>query len=234
MKSLTKHIAESLRIGINKCIPVMNESLRIGINDNPYSASPTTWDELRQIIEDRYEKLGPGTAKEPIYFGDINVSEMTTFYDGVGLFQNTKFEYIDVSNWDTSNVKDMHRMFEKCINLKSVGDLSNWDVSQVENICLMFRNCSKLEFIGDLSNWNISKVEYTYGMFDYCEKLESIGDLSDWNTSKVEDMSNMFFNCKNLKSVGDLNKWDVYGGCIIRNMFTNSGIKNIPTNWYKI
>ena len=37
MKKLKKFLQESLRIGINKCIPVMNESLRIGINDKPES-----------------------------------------------------------------------------------------------------------------------------------------------------------------------------------------------------
>ena len=89
----------------------LQESLRIGINDKPYTTSPLTWEELRQIIEDRYEELGPGTEQEPIDFNDIDVSSMTKFFEGRGLFENTKFEYIDISNWDVSNIEDAGDMF---------------------------------------------------------------------------------------------------------------------------
>ena len=43
----------------------------------------------------------------------------------MGIFQRATFEYIDVSYWNVSNVKDMHNMFYNCKQLKSIGDLSN-------------------------------------------------------------------------------------------------------------
>ena len=59
-----------------------------------------SFDDLRKIIEDRYDKLGPGTEQNPIDFNDIDVSNLDSFcgqYDK-GLFEGTKFKYIDISD----------------------------------------------------------------------------------------------------------------------------------------
>ena len=199
MKTIKQYIEEGLRLSINKCIPVMNESLRIGINDSPYIASPTTWDELRQIILDRYEEQGPGTKYSPIDFNDIDVSEMTTFYDDkkqLGMFEQTEFEYIDISNWNVSNIEDMRYTFINCQKLKSIGNISNWEVSKVKSMSYMFSKCFKLESIGDISKWNISNVKYMGNMFRNCENLTSVGDLSNWNTSNLLNIEHMFNGCK--------------------------------------
>lgn len=127
MKTLTKYLSEKL---------IINKNYK-----QAYSYVPTTWDELRQIIEERYKKQGPGTEENPINFNDIDVSRMTTFYnkkEDIGIFQKIDFEYIDISDWDVSNVKDMRWMFGHCKSLKSVGDLSNWDVSEDKNTTWMF------------------------------------------------------------------------------------------------
>ena len=85
-----------------------------------------SFDELRKIIEDRYDKLGAGTKQDPIDFNDIDVSNLNSFCsnDDNGLFEKTKFKYIDISDWDVSNVKSMRNMFYECKKLKSVGDIS--------------------------------------------------------------------------------------------------------------
>ena len=153
MKSLNTYIQEKL---------IVNKSYK------SYKYFPKTWEELRQIIIDRYEEQGPGTKKKPIDFNDINVSRIDTFYsvsNFKGIFEKMEFEYIDVSDWDVSNVKNMHFTFLGCIKLKSVGDLSNWDVSKVENISLMFAGCKNLKSVGDLSNWDISNVKDMNSMF---------------------------------------------------------------------
>ena len=184
MKSLKQIIQENLKFKINR-------------DNDIYAYHPKTLDELRQIINDRYKELGPGTKAEPIDFNDIDVSGMTTFYDkstNQGLFQNTKFEYIDVSNWNTSNVEYMVSVFEKCSNLKEISDLSNWNVSKIKNMEDMFRNCEQLELIGDLSKWDVSNVKNMYHMFDGCKKLTSIGDISNWDVSSVNFMQRMFYD----------------------------------------
>lgn len=187
----------------------LNEKLIINKNyKNIYLYKPNTWDDLRQIIVNRYKEQGPGTEQNPIDFNDTDVSRITTFYsggnNGIGLFQKMQFEYIDISDWDVSNIENMNWMFYNCSNLKSIGDISNWDVSKVKYMGNMFRSCYMLESVGDLSNWKVSNVENMYHMFNWCEKLQSVGDLSKWDISGVTDM---------------------------QAMFTNSGIKNMPS-WY--
>ena len=199
MKSLHNYILEKL---------VINKDYK-----SPYTCAPKTFKELRKIIEDRYKKLGAGTKQKPIDFNDVDVSNIDSFYNDInsinleifGIFERTKFKYIDISDWNVSNVKDIGRMFYSCTQLKSVGDLSNWNVSNVKEMGAMFYECINLKSIGDLSNWDVSNVENTGHMFSGCEQLKSVGDISNWNVSNVKYM---FF------------------------MFSRSGITNIP-KWYK-
>ena len=233
MKTLTKYLNERLVVFPSQ----VDEKLIINKNYNdPHTCAPTSWEELRKIIEDRYNKLGPGTNDKPINFNDVDVSNIDSFYnEDTGIFAETKFKYIDIfdiSKWDVSNVKNMNNAFWNCKNLTSVGDLSNWDVSNIKNMSRMFSLCMQLKSVGDLSNWYISNVKNTGYMFYYCEKIKSIGDLSNWNVSKVEDTTSMFESCKQLKSVGDLSNWNVSKVKDMFNMFKESGITNIP-KWYK-
>ena len=124
-------------------------------------------DELRKIIEQRYEEYGPGTKQNPIDFNDIDVSNIDSFCNdkGKGIFEGTKFKYIDISDWDVSNIKSMRGMFYLCKKLKSVGDISKWDISKVESMISMFDHCKTLTSVGDLSNWDVSNVKYMSYMF---------------------------------------------------------------------
>ena len=125
-------------------------------------------DELRKIIEQRYEEYGLGTKRNPIDFNDIDVSNIDSFCDklDLGIFNDMNFKYIDISDWDVSNVTNMNGMFFMCKELKSVGDISGWDVSNVTSMTSMFDGC--IFFNQDLSKWNVSKVRYYSYMFDGC------------------------------------------------------------------
>ena len=154
MKPLNQYIKEKL---------IINKDYR-DVN----IVTPKSFDELRKIIEDRYEKLGPGTKRKPINFNDIDVSNLDSFCNdkGKGIFEGTKFKYIDISSWDVSNIKSMRSMFHWCKELKSVGDISEWDVSNVTSMTSMFDGC--ILFNQDLSKWNVSKVRWYSYMFDGC------------------------------------------------------------------
>ena len=181
MKSLQQHISEKL---------VINKKY------DPYKYHPKTPDKLREIIKERYDDLGPGTKNEPIDFNDTDVSKMISFYDAenqVGIFEKTKFEYIDVSNWNVSNVINMNSTFWGCQFLKEL-DLSNWDISNVENMTSMFDGCRLLEEL-EISNWNVLNVKYMSYMFHYCKSLKEF-DLSNWDISNVENWFLMFGGCK--------------------------------------
>ncbi len=154
MKTLNQYIQEKL---------IINKDYSDGKIYHPKS-----FDELRKIIEDRYDKLGPGTKQNPIDFNDIDVSNLQYFYNNEdkGIFEYTKFKYIDISEWDVSNIKSMRGMFFMCKELKSVGDISEWDVSNVTSMTSMFDGC--ILFNQDLSKWNVSKVRWYSYMFDGC------------------------------------------------------------------
>ena len=230
MKSLHNYILEKLVINQR-----FDEKLIINKNyKDLYTCAPKSFDELRKIIEDRYKKFGPGTKDTPVDFNDVDVSNIDSFYNKhyeIGIFEKTKFEYIDILYWNVSNIKDMGYMFFGCAQLKSV-DLSNWNVSRVENMDSIFSDCYHLKSVGDLSNWNVSNAENISSMFFKCKQLKSVGDLSNWNVSKVENINSMFASCEQLKSVGNLSNWNVLNVKYMSSMFNKSGITNIP-KWYK-
>ena len=154
MKSLNQYIKEKL---------IVNK------NYKDASISPKSFDELKEIIDDRDDKLGPGTKENPIDFNDIDVSHIRSFCNDVGnggIFDNTFFKYIDISGWDVSNVTNMSCMFFNCQLLKSVGDLSGWDVSNVTDMSFMFKFCENLN--QDLSSWDVSRVTNKYEIFYNC------------------------------------------------------------------
>ena len=206
MKTLNQYIKEKL---------IINRDYR---DVNIYH--PKSFDKLRNIIEYRYKKLGPGTKENPIDFNDVDVSHIDSFCDkNIGIFEKTKFKYIDISYWDVSNVYSMRHMFYRCKELESVGDISKWNVSKVRFMAFMFSECKKIN--PDLSEWNVSNVTDMNYMFWECESFNQ--DLSKWNVSNVIDMSNMFSDCTSFNQ--DLSNWNVSKVQYNLLMFYNCPIK---------
>ena len=230
MKTLNQYIKEKL---------IINKDYR-GVN-----MVPKSFDELRKIIEDRYDKLGPGTEQNPIDFNDIDVSNIIYFDNNKGIFEGTKFKYIDITCWDVSNAKSMHRMFSMCKELESIGDLLKWNVSNVTDMSYMFYMCRSLKqnlssldvsnvanmsyafffcesFNQDISSWNVSSVNNMNSMFAYCKIFNQ--DISDWDVSNVENMTEMFYYCKNFNK--DISDWDVSNVMYKKGIFDNCPIKD--------
>ena len=155
MKQLSTYIKEKL---------IINKDY----HDNMIAVK--SFDELRNIVIDRYNKLGPGTKQNPIDFNDIDVSNLDSFCNkyNIGIFEYTRFKYIDISYWNVSNVKSMGYMFAYCEELRSVGDISSWDVSNVTNMSHMFYMCEELKSVVDISGWDVSNVRNHDIMFLYC------------------------------------------------------------------
>ena len=183
-----------------------------------------SFDELRKIIEDRYDKLGPGTEQDPIDFNDIDVSNIDSFSNdkgkGKGIFEGTKFKYIDISYWDVSSVTDMSYMFYGCKELTSVGNISGWDISSVTDMSYMFAFCKK--FNQDLSKWNVSGVTDMEYMFIDCKSFNQ--NISDWDVSNVTDIRFMFHGCKSFNQ--DISNWNVSKVMYRMGMFDGCSIKN--------
>ena len=179
MKTLNQYIQEKL---------IINKDYR-DVN----MLTPKSFDDLRKIIVDRYYKLGPGTKQNPIDFNDIDVSNLDSFCNdkNKGIFAETKFKYIDISDWDVSSVTDMSYMFCGCKELESVVDISKWDVSNVRDMSFMFYYCEN--FNQNISKLNVSNVTNMRSMFALCESFNK--DLSGWDVSNVIHSTYMFEKC---------------------------------------
>ena len=171
-------------------ISMPSNATLIDVDDDGVVAWVDTSDNTKMYVSTQYA----GIKVE----GNINISSM--------FYYRTKLTSLDLSNFDTSNVKDMGSMFFGCNALTKL-DLSNFDTSNVTNMSYMFYACMNLNTL-DLSNFNTSKVTNMGDMFTNCISLTSL-DLSNFDTSNVTNMSNMFNECNSLNTikVGNKFKW---------------------------
>ena len=132
------------------------EKLKIGSKTKVNTKyHPKDKDELMKLLD----KL----IKERGWEGDFNDIDTSNITDMSMLFTFSRPKFNgDISEWDVSNVKDMHFMFA---DTKFAGDISKWDVSNVENMNNMFYGCN--DFDCDLNNWNVHKLKNMSWMFDY-------------------------------------------------------------------
>ena len=107
----------------------IQEKLIIKKKSNQYKYFPQTKEELKDIILQRIKDEG-----NKVDLNDIDVSSIT---DMSRLFEDLDFNG-DISEWNVSNVTEMHSMFFKCKSFNS--DISNWDVSKVTDMKNMFVN----------------------------------------------------------------------------------------------
>ena len=131
-----------------------------------------------------------------------------------------KFENINFGNINSSSLKNMRGLFQRCINLTSL-DLSGFDLSHVTDIGYMISGCQKLKLenvnFGNITNSEITEID---GLFDGLIELTSI-DLSFMDLSKVKNINYLFSGCSKLEKInfGNLNTSEptsVYGlfeGC---------------------
>ena len=117
---------------------------------------------------------------ENMFRGCINISE------------------VDLSNFNTSEVTDMARMFFGCSSLKSINLSSPFNTLRVTDMTSMFLGCSSLNSI-DLSNFNTSRVTKMSAMFQGCSFISI--DVSNFNTKQVTTMGYLFFQCSSLNSI---------------------------------
>ncbi len=100
----------------------------------------------------------------------------------------------DVSNVDTSEIKDMSLLFyhNKTFNQ----DISKWDVSNVTNMKGMFYDSV---FNGDIFQWNVSKMTYMDYMFYKSPFEQNIFNLKQIiKTNPILYSKNMYFIKNNL------------------------------------
>lgn len=152
--------------GLNNLKNATPNTLAISLTDNQkVKASDDDWRrvfELTPLVQADLEGLD--TSNITLMGGSMGGMFGRPF-----LHVSDNLTYLNLSNWNTSNVTDMANMFLGCTKLTNL-ILSNWDTSKVTDMHSMFENDSSLTNL----------------------------DVSNWDTSEVTDMSEMFFYDNNL------------------------------------
>ena len=109
---------------------------------------------------------------------DIQTAVNEWIYDS----NNAELFYGNISDWNVSNVTDMHNLFRDKTSFNE--DISSWDVSKVTNMFSMFGYAH--DFNQNIDSWDVSKVTNMRDMFwlafDFNEPL------NNWNVSNVVTM----------------------------------------------
>lgn len=91
-----------------------------------------------------------------------------------------------LNKWDTQNVTNMIETFDHAMEFNQ--PLNQWDTSKVTSMASMFYRC--LLFNQPLNNWNTSNVTNMQEMFKIADTFNQ--PLDNWKTSKVNNFNHMF------------------------------------------
>ena len=169
------------------------------------------------------------TDKTAYYYAEpekvyLNVDSSLMFYPGDDGQKIKNILEIDPSNFDTSNVTNMHAMFYGMSNLTNL-NLSNFDTSKVTDMAGMFANMPNLVTL-NLSSFDTSKVKNMTHMFHEMSKLTTL-NLSNFDTSKVTSMTEMFSGASALVSL-DLSNFNTSNVTDMTSMFAKTAnLKNL-------
>ena len=125
-----------------------------------------------------------------------------------GMFYNcSALKTLDVSQWDTGNLKTLNCTFYGCSSLTGL-NVSNWNTANLTDLQMTFFNCSSLTVL-DVSKWNTANVTTLYSTFYGCSGLTSLGanNVSGWNTANVASLQQTFSGCSSLKAL-NVSNWN--------------------------
>ncbi|MBR3176967.1 BspA family leucine-rich repeat surface protein [Candidatus Saccharibacteria bacterium] len=151
------------------------------------------------------------------------VTEATT--DVSGMFSYSKITYLDLSDFDFSNVENMFNMFAKMSAIESIIFPDDINTSRATTMAGLFNDCPNLQN-ADVSNFDTANVKDMNGMFRFTPMLANV-DVSGFDTSSLEGAIESMFS-KNGTAVLDLTTFDTSRINVMRNLFlSNTAITTI-------
>ena len=111
-----------------------------------------------------------------------------------------ELEYLELSNFDTSNVTDMIGIFNECHKLKEIKGINKFITNKVTNMKSMFAACYELEYL-ELTNFNTSNVTDMSWMFGDCNKLKYLNVSNFKINGETKNM--LKFNKKECKFIAN-------------------------------
>ena len=134
------------------------------------------------------------------YISTNNVTNMCGLFNGC--ISLTKIPSV-IKNSKIENVEDISIMFQDCTGLESV-ELSNFNTTKVKDMDGVFSGCSKLKKKVNLKNWSTANVQGMIGLFKNCTALTEVILPGKMNLGKVKNASGMFYGCENLKTINNI------------------------------
>ena len=136
------------------------------------------------------------------YFGfnsDINIVELQ--WNNQPKCQNMfqymeKLKTIDLSDFDSTGITDMSKMFYFCQNLEKINFGNYFNTESVESMHEMFYGCEKVKTL-DLSMFKTLSLKNMRDMFFKMKSLVSL-DLSNFNISSVTNFQNLIYDSNDL------------------------------------
>ncbi|MDA9111671.1 BspA family leucine-rich repeat surface protein, partial [Flavicella sp.] len=132
----------------------------------------------------------------------------------------------NISDWDTSSVTSMARMFSYLPHFNE--DIGSWDVSSVTNMSDMFAGATV--FNQDISSWDVSNVTNMSGMFKRASTFNQDINTKEvivngvtytaWDVSEVINMLDMFGYASSFNQ--DISSWDVSSVTTMYGMFADA------------
>lgn len=161
MKSLKQYISQ------------VNEKLIINKNYKNPKIKVSSLRELKNIIQDRSKDPITKKFNKNIDLSDIDVSELNDLSE---IFIWYKFKTIDISSWDTSNIKNMTQMFYGCDELEDIIGIEDIDIKNVVYMAYMFADCPKLDITDKIKHWKINPQKiWTVSMTRNCPTKINFG-----------------------------------------------------------
>ena len=163
-----------------------------------------------------------------------------------------KLKYGEISNWDTTKVKDMGSLFKDCT---FNDDINSWDVSLVTSLQGTFKGASK--FNRPLESWRPTDTKDFGGMFSEAEVFNQNIDswetlfgansvaamfkgaaafnqpLNSWRvvTVETEEFQGMFSEAEVFNQ--DIDSWEMSSATSVAAMFKGAAAFNQPLNSWR-
>ena len=185
---------------------ILTDDNIISTNDSPYpvyvwgNGEDTYYYSLANTI---YLAEDSSNMFENSKYNKIDLSKLNTTRttNMSSMFKSSSATEIDLSSFNTSNVTSMSSMFEDS-SLTSV-DFTKFNTSNVTNMSSMFKDASINSY--SLRSFDTSNVTDMSSMFENYEGTEL--DLSMFNTSSVTNMNNMFSGNTNISTIYASELW---------------------------
>ena len=149
-----------------------------------------TKDDLEKYIIEKMKSCDSSDGAYDLSFNGcrFGMDSLYNLFGNLPVMLRRRIKSLDVSGWDTGNIKDMCMMFTSLPYLVSIKGMSGWDMTNVINMSGMFMGCRRLKKIDFPELDNIGVPRDLMYMFTGCLEINDIGGLLGY------DMNNDSWN----------------------------------------